>query len=77
MRALYAVSVLIFVRSIVRVAEYVQGNDGHIITHEAFLYVFDALVIFLAMVTLNWRHPGEISRYLIAMRTDAGALCLG
>lgn len=77
MRALYAVSVLIFVRSIVRVAEYVQGNDGYIITHEAFLYIFDALVIFLAIMTLNWRHPGEISRYLNAMRRDAEAYRLG
>lgn len=43
MVSLYVVSMLIFVRSIVRVVEYLQGYDGYIMTHEAFIYVFDAV----------------------------------
>ncbi|KAL2851426.1 RTA1 like protein [Aspergillus pseudodeflectus] len=54
---LYAASVLILVRSIFRVVEYVQGNDGYLISHEVFMYVFDASLMFLAMVVMNVCHP--------------------
>lgn len=43
MLGLYAVSVLIFVRSIVRVVEFLQGYDGYLMVHQVFIYVFDAL----------------------------------
>ena len=62
--SLYAVSILIFARSLVRLVEYIQGNDGYIISHEAFLYAFDASVIFLAVVIMNGIHPGEVARQL-------------
>jgi hypothetical protein len=32
--------------------------------HEAFIYVFDATVMFVAMVTMNWIHPQEVARQL-------------
>lgn len=60
MRVLYAVSMLIMARSLVRVVEYCEGLDGYIITHEAFLYIFDALLMFVALVVLNVVHPGEL-----------------
>ncbi|KAH9203014.1 RTA-like protein, partial [Zygosaccharomyces rouxii] len=40
-------SILIFIRSIVRTAEFIEGYDGVIMTHEWFLYVFDATPMFL------------------------------
>ena len=58
--ACYTVSVLILVRSAYRVAEYVQGNDGYLISHEVFLYVFDAALMFVVMVIMNWLHPSTI-----------------
>lgn len=61
---LYAVSVLIFARSLVRLVEYIQGNNGYIISHEAFLYVFDASVILLAVVVMSWIHPGEVAKHV-------------
>jgi hypothetical protein len=64
MFSLYLVSILIFVRSIVRVVEYAQGNDGFIMGHEYFLYIFDALVMWCAMVVMNWIHPSEVAAYL-------------
>lgn len=64
MLSLYTVSILIFVRSIVRVSEYIQGFDGYIIKHEVFLYVFDASMMWLAMATMNWIHPGEVKRFI-------------
>lgn len=62
MLALYVVSILIFVRSIVRVVEYIQGFGGYIMTHEAFLYIFDAVVMWLAVVMMNWIHPSEVAK---------------
>lgn len=64
MGALYAVSAMIFVRSIVRVVEFLEGNDGYISTHEVFLYVFDAMIMFFGMVIMNWSHPGEVSKII-------------
>ena len=61
---LYIVSCLILVRSIVRVVEYIQGYSGYIMSHEVFLYVFDASVMFIAVISMNWIHPGEVARYV-------------
>jgi hypothetical protein len=64
MVSLYIVSILIFVRSIVRVVEYAQGTTGYIMVHEYFLYIFDALVMWAAMVVMNWIHPSEVAAHL-------------
>ena len=63
-QGLYIVSLLIFFRSIVRCVEYIQGNSGYIISHEIFLYVFDAALMFLAVASMNWIHPAEVKRYI-------------
>ncbi|PVI08522.1 RTA1 like protein [Periconia macrospinosa] len=66
MYTLYFVSFLILVRSIFRVAEYVQGVDGYLYTHEVFLYIFDAALMFIAMLSMNVVHPAEIASLLKA-----------
>jgi hypothetical protein len=60
MLSLFAASLIIMVRSIFRVAEYIQGFNGYLLSHEAYLYVFDALLMWLTMVLFNWMHPAEI-----------------
>ena len=60
MAVLYASSILILVRSIFRVIEYLQGFEGYILSHEAFLYVFDACLMLSVMLMFNWCHPSEI-----------------
>ncbi|OJD15370.1 hypothetical protein AJ78_04375 [Emergomyces pasteurianus Ep9510] len=62
--SLYAVSVLIMIRSIFRVAEYVQGADGALLRYEVYLYIFDAALMWTLMVVLNVVHPGVISDLL-------------
>ncbi|KAJ5768178.1 hypothetical protein N7533_000761 [Penicillium manginii] len=54
---LYFASILILVRSVFRLVEYAQGNDGYLISHEAFMYVFDATLMLFAMVAMNVFHP--------------------
>ncbi|KOG99699.1 Rta1p [Saccharomyces eubayanus] len=43
-------SFLILIRSIVRAVEFIEGYDGVIASHEWFLYVFDALPMFLLVI---------------------------
>ncbi|KAJ5488130.1 RTA-like protein [Penicillium expansum] len=57
---LYIVSFLILVRSIFRLVEYKEGYDGYTMTHEVFMYVFDAVLMFFAMSVMNAYHPAEI-----------------
>lgn len=53
----YYTSVLILIRSVYRLVEFAQGNDGYIISHETFLYVFDAAMMFCVMLLMNLFHP--------------------
>jgi hypothetical protein len=62
--SLYIASLLILVRCIFRLIEYAQGNDGYLISHEVFLYVFDAVLMFATMVWMAWVHPSEITALL-------------
>jgi hypothetical protein len=64
LNALYVTSFLILVRSLFRVAEYLQGNDGYLLHHEIFLYIFDAVLMLAAMVAFNIVHPHEIGDIL-------------
>lgn len=61
---MYATSLLIMVRSIFRVVEYLQGFNGYILRHEAFLYVFDGTLMFLVLVIFIAVHPGEVNALL-------------
>ncbi|KAL4907029.1 hypothetical protein BDW74DRAFT_176629 [Aspergillus multicolor] len=60
---LYLVSLLIMVRSLFRVAEFVMGNDGYLLKHEWTLYVFDAVLMALVVLLFGVRYPGDISSY--------------
>jgi hypothetical protein len=61
MAALHVASLFILVRSIFRVVEYLQGQDGYLLTTEVFLYVFDAALMFLVMAVFAVIHPSEIN----------------
>ncbi|KAI1059258.1 hypothetical protein LB507_004145, partial [Fusarium sp. FIESC RH6] len=55
LHVLYTVSIIILVRSIFRVVESLQGNGGYLISHEVFLYIFDAILMAIVMVVfLIW-----------------------
>lgn len=61
MLALYVASVLIMVRSVFRVIEYLQGFNGYLLHHEIYLYIFDALLMLFTMILFNLVHPSGIS----------------
>ncbi|OBT69395.1 hypothetical protein VE03_01136 [Pseudogymnoascus sp. 23342-1-I1] len=58
--ALYLASVLVMVRSIFRVVEYLQGFDGYLLSHEYYLYIFDAVLMLCVLVVFNVVHPSEV-----------------
>ncbi|KAK0373304.1 RTA1 [Colletotrichum limetticola] len=52
---LYITSLIILVRSVFRVIEYLQGNRGYLISHEIFLYIFDTVLMVAVMaIFLVW-----------------------
>ncbi|KAF4421765.1 RTM1 [Fusarium acutatum] len=61
---LYVTGGFIWVRSLFRVIEYLDGNDGYLMRTEAFLFIFDATLIWIVMVWMNWYHPSEIGLLL-------------
>lgn len=60
MWVLYAASGFIIIRNIVRVAEYVEGFSGWIMTHEVMLFVFDAVPMLLLLALLFVFHPARL-----------------
>lgn len=70
---LYITSGLIMVRSIFRVIEYLQGNAGYLLSHEVFLYVFDAALMLAVMLLFNWFHPSEVTETYNKRKMDAAA----
>ncbi|KAH7207924.1 RTA1 like protein-domain-containing protein [Fusarium redolens] len=61
---LYVTSGFIWVRSLFRVIEYLDGNDGYLMRTEAFMFVFDATLIWIVTLWMNWYHPSEIGLLL-------------
>jgi hypothetical protein len=64
LRTLHVVGLLIMIRSVFRVAEFVMGNDGYLLKHEWTLYVFDAVLMWIVMVVFACDYPGDINTSL-------------
>ncbi|BCS29281.1 RTA1 domain-containing protein [Aspergillus puulaauensis] len=63
LRTLYLVSLLVMVRSVFRVVEFVMGNDGYLLQNEWPLYVFDAALMGLVVVVFGIRYPSDVNPY--------------
>jgi hypothetical protein len=69
---LYLASGLIMVRSVFRIVEYVQGGHGYLLSHEVFLYLFDAtLMLVLVGVFAVWHPSAVVQREKVAYAGDA------
>ncbi|KAI2819797.1 hypothetical protein CBS63078_5900 [Aspergillus niger] len=60
MFALYSSRVLIIVRSVCRVVEYIEGSDGFLLQHEVFIYVLDGLLALSVLIVFAAIHPREV-----------------
>ena len=61
---LYVTSLLILIRSVFRVVEYIEGNDGALMRSEVYVFVFDGALMLAALAWMNWFHPSEIGLLL-------------
>ncbi|KAF2178720.1 putative RTM1-like protein [Zopfia rhizophila CBS 207.26] len=68
---LYGASVLILVRSLFRLIEYAQGNNGYLMSHEVYLYIFDGVLMLSTMCLLAWIHPSEVNALLKGSNSKA------
>lgn len=57
---LYAVSILIVIRSVFRIVEYAFGDHGYPISHEWTLYTFDSVLMFLVTIIFFFRYPSNL-----------------
>lgn len=70
--SLNLMSLLILVRSIVRVIEFMQGHTGQIISHEVFLYVLDAIPMALVVLLFDLQNIGAFYAEYLAIVTRLG-----
>lgn len=62
--SLYFVSVLVMIRSLFRAIEFIEGRSSYLQEVEWLFYVFDGLLMLVAVIHLHWKHPGEIGLLL-------------
>ncbi|CAG8111591.1 unnamed protein product [Penicillium salamii] len=77
MIALYSTGILILIRSIFRLIEFVESTDGPLSRYELLSYIFDAVMILITCVILNYIHPGEIKGYVKAVQSPIGEFGMG
>ncbi|KAJ4027495.1 hypothetical protein NW761_012577 [Fusarium oxysporum] len=58
---IYAASVLILIRSLFRMIEYIEGHDGELQSKEVYVLVLDGIPMVIASIMFNVLHP---SRFL-------------
>ncbi|KAH7463988.1 hypothetical protein FOMA001_g17860 [Fusarium oxysporum f. sp. matthiolae] len=56
---IYVASVLILIRSLFRMIEYIEGHDGELQSKEVYILVLDAVPMAIASVGLNIFHPSK------------------
>lgn len=62
LRVVYATSVLMLIRNIFRIAEYVEGSNGPVGHSEVYLYIFDSTLMAGLMWAFVIVHPGRLLR---------------
>jgi len=61
-RVIKVITAAVIVRSIVRAVEYIQGENGFVMAHEVFIYLFDATLMFLVLLAFLILHPARLMR---------------
>jgi hypothetical protein len=71
---LYITSIIILIRSVFRVIEYLQGNGGYLISHEVFLYIFDTILMAAVMVILLCWYVEQLEPNRVSSKARAARL---
>ena len=59
-KLLFAAAVIIILRCVFRIIEFSQGHSGYLASHEIYLYIFDALPMFLVQAMFHLVHAGDV-----------------
>lgn len=59
-KLLFAAAVIIILRCVFRIIEFSQGHSGYLASHEIYLYIFDALPMFLVQAMFHGIHAGDV-----------------
>ncbi|KAG4431805.1 hypothetical protein IFR05_012713 [Cadophora sp. M221] len=57
---LLATAAVIILRCVFRIIEFGQGHDGYLVTHEVFLYLFDAVPMLGVQTMFHLIHAGDV-----------------
>ncbi|OGM44435.1 C6 transcription factor [Aspergillus bombycis] len=68
--AIEIATVLLLVRSVVREFEYLQGSGRFVVSHEIFLYVFDAMLMWIMMALLLVFHSRRVVQKMGRLKDD-------
>lgn len=69
-------TVLIYIRCIYRTVELAEGWRGYLMLHEVYFLIFEALIVFLAVLSLTVIHPGFLfTRTKVPIRGPKKSTC--
>lgn len=60
LKILFVAAIIIILRCIFRVLEFAQGHHGYLVSHEEFMYLFDALPMLIVQVMFHVIHGGDV-----------------
>ncbi|KAH7377420.1 RTA1 like protein-domain-containing protein [Cadophora sp. MPI-SDFR-AT-0126] len=59
-KLLFAAAAIIILRCVFRVIEFGQGHSGYLAAHEVYMYIFDAVPMFLVQALFHLVHAGDV-----------------
>lgn len=60
LKLLFVAAVIIILRCVFRIVEFSQGHTGYLASHEVYMYIFDALPMFLVQAMFHLVHAGDV-----------------
>ncbi|KAF2799666.1 RTA1 like protein [Melanomma pulvis-pyrius CBS 109.77] len=60
LKLMFAAAAIIILRCLFRVVEFSQGHDGYLVSHEVFMYIFDAAPMFSVQVMFHFVYAADV-----------------
>lgn len=60
LKMVLAAAVIIILRCVFRVIEFAQGHSGYLVSHEIYLYIFDAAPMLIVQIMMHFVYAAEV-----------------
>lgn len=60
LKMVLAAAVIIILRCIFRVVEFAQGHSGYLVSHEIYMYIFDAAPMLVVQIMMHFVYAAEV-----------------